>query len=326
MIENKIKGTVLSNFSVQKTQCFSLISMLLLIAISANSRAGLISGPEYAGLHTLYNSTNGDLWTNNSGWMSGDACSWYGITCDQDTSPTDNSSHVTEIVLDGNKLSGSISDLTSFTGLLAFSVGSNQLNGTIPDLSALGHLHDFNASSNRLSGTIPALTQLTNLQFFTVEFNQLTGPIPSLTGLTKLSQFDVGSNQLSGSIPSLNGLVALYIFFADHNQLTGSIPDLTGLTNLQEFYVNSNGLTGSIPALSGLTSLQAIAVSRNQLTGKIPTAPSSLVGAIVCPNTLDTTPSSNDAAWNAATGNTPWWANPYPTNACDDFFTDAFGD
>ncbi len=33
-------------------------------------------------LVTLYNSTNGANWTNNTGWLSTNTpCSWYGITC-----------------------------------------------------------------------------------------------------------------------------------------------------------------------------------------------------------------------------------------------------
>lgn len=34
-------------------------------------------------LEALYTATNGDKWTNNTGWMKGDPCQdlWYGIYC-----------------------------------------------------------------------------------------------------------------------------------------------------------------------------------------------------------------------------------------------------
>jgi len=57
----------------------------------------------------------------------------------------------------------------------------------------------------------------------------------------------------------------------------------------------------------------------------VPAAPESLLFASLCPNPLDTTPQESiDAAWNAATGFTPWPANPFPNNNCDDLFAGAF--
>jgi hypothetical protein len=58
----------------------------------------------------------------------------------------------------------------------------------------------------------------------------------------------------------------------------------------------------------------------------LPAAPNGLLAAFLCPNPFDTTPSNNDAAWNAAAGFTPWWQDPYPSNKCDDLFTDRFDD
>ena len=68
--------------------------------------------------------------------------------------------------------------------------------------------------------------------------------------------------------------------------------------------------------------------TRNRLTGPVPPVPSGLLPgyARLCPNTLDTTPSGNDAGWNLATGYSPWWAVPYANNNCDDLFSNGFND
>jgi hypothetical protein len=73
--------------------------------------------------------------------------------------------------------------------------------------------------------------------------------------------------------------------------------------------------------LSGLSNLRQFHVEFNLLTGGIPAAPPSLISASLCPNPLDTTPQPNiDSAWNQAAGFTPWWAQPFATNRCDDLF------
>jgi hypothetical protein len=105
----------------------------------------------------------------------------------------------------------------------------------------------------------------------------------------------------------------LNFFSVARNQLTGAIPALTGLTNLQFFAADENQLTGAIPALTGLTNLQRFLVSTNQLTGNVPSvpSPSALVagGSSLCPNSLNHMP---DAAWDAATGVTPWYTDCVP--------------
>ena len=143
--------------------------------------------------------------------------------------------------------------------------------------------------TNNLVGSLPAtLNNLTGLFTFFVQNNQLTGPIPSLAGLTNLAYFSVGNNQLTGPIPSsLAGLTNLVNFYVHDNQLTGSIPSLVGLTNLAQFYAQNNQLSGNVPAVPAPT---------NALVNG---------GSSLCPNYLNQTA---DAAWDTATGSTPWYA------------------
>ncbi len=214
-----------------------------------------------------------------------------------------------EFSVNNNQLTGTIPSLTGLASLQAFATSSNRLTGTIPALSGSTSLQQFYVSNNQLTGAIPSLAGLTSLLNFAASNNQLSGAIPSLTGLASLRNVYVFGNQLSGAIPSLAGLTSLQNFVANTNQLTGSIPSLTGLASLVQFNVRDNQLRGTIPSLAGLTSLEFFIVAGNQLTGNVPAVPSPSAlrpnDSELCPNQL--TPSV-DAAWDVATGSTPWSA------------------
>ncbi|WP_406623245.1 IPTL-CTERM sorting domain-containing protein [Acidovorax sp. SDU_ACID1] len=135
-----------------------------------------------------------------------------------------------------------------------------------------------------MNGTLPSLGSLTALRTFSIQYQDMGGPIPALAGLSQLESF------------SLN-----------NNHFTGTLPSLTGLTSLRFFSVSHNELVGPIPSLDGLTALQAFGVQSNRLSGPPPVPPASLAagGSSLCPNLLH--PSSpDDAAWDTATGATPW--------------------
>ena len=206
-----------------------------------------------------------------------------------------------------NQLSGPIPSLSGLAALVTFDVDTNQLTGSIPSLSGLTALKDFEVYSNSLTGAIPSLSGLTTLETFSVHGNQLTGSLPVLSGLPALVFFRAEENRLTGSLPSLSGLNKLLEFRAFSNQLSGSIPSLTGLASLVIFDVSDNRLTGSLPSLAGLSALYAFSVGNNQLSGPLPPAPSGLEAyhSSLCPNALTPAP---DAAWDAATGVSPWYS------------------
>jgi hypothetical protein len=258
--------------------------LFLLASLLATTAQATIPTAERNLLMTFYTQTHGESWTNNSGWNGAvdTECGWHGVTCDS------GNTHVLQIFLQANNLGGSLpSNLSDLSALQFFIVPGNHIGGNIPPLSGWSNLFHFDVSSNQLTGSIPALTG-TSLSYVDVSGNQLTGPITPLTGATSLSYF-----------------------FASSNQLTGGIPDLSGMPVLQELNVHDNQLTGSIPALSASTALLVFIVYNNQFTGPAPAVPSSdnlLAGASqLCPNFLDpSTGSTNDLAWNAATGVSPW--------------------
>jgi len=229
---------------------------------------------ECQALVTLYNSTNGAGWTDNTNWLvTTTAGGWFGVTV--------SSGHVQVLSLLTNGLTGSIPpELGHLTNLQILSLGFNQLTGSIPpELGNLTYLEDLNLCGNQfgnqLTGSIPPeLGNLTNLQNFYLEFNQLTGSIPpELGNLTNLQRLYLYGNQLTGSIPpELGNLTNLYYLYLNDNQLTGSIPtELGNLTNLTWLSLWSNQLTGSIPPeLGNLNTLLRLDLGGNQLTGSIP--------------------------------------------------------
>lgn len=158
-----------------------------------------ISETELDALWALYNSTNGDNWTNNSGWFTNaDVGSWWGINL--------SSGSVRTIFLHTNNLSGSIpSELGNLTALRYLRISYSNLSGSIP--SSLGNL-----------------TALIYLDFFS---NNLTGDIPKELGdLSALEYLKLNYNNLSGSIPAeLGNLTSLKILYLNKNNLSGDIPD-----------------------------------------------------------------------------------------------------
>lgn len=218
-------------------------------------------------LVALYNSTNGDNWTENGGWLSTDTpCSWHGVWCN-DESPR----NVIAINLRDNQLSGSIPDF-NLPQLTELYLSSNQLNGNIPDFSGLPNLTKLDLEDNQLSGSIPDFSGLSNLTDLNLGINQLSGNIPDFSGLPDLTVLWLNHNQLSGNIPDFSHLPQLTNLYLSNNQLKGNIPNFSALPNLDYLDLNNNKLEGSIPDFSGLMQLKDLLLNNNQLSGTIPTS------------------------------------------------------
>ena len=207
--------------------------------------------------------------------------SWTGVTVrlvvDTTVSPATLSKHVTQLVLSGEGLTGTIpAELGNLSNLKFLYLQHLQLTGTIPaELSNLSTLERLLLNHNQLTGTIPVeLGGLANLESINLRNNQLTGTIPAELGnLSALETLQLQENMLSGSIPvELGGLANLEFIDLRNNQLTGTIPaELGSLSNLTVLSLQENLLTGSIPTqLGGLSKLLDMNLSANRLTGSIP--------------------------------------------------------
>jgi len=316
--------------------------------------APALATSERTWLTALYTATNGAQWISQDNWngANGTECTWFGVHCVNGhvlelnlfgnnldgtlpslaplttlrsvdlrfnalhgplpalTAPTT----LTTFLASGNQLSGAIPSISSLVNLVDLELDHNAFTGSLPSLAGLGHLATLQVGSNQLSGTIPSLQALSELKQFSVGDNQLTGAIPDLGELT-VWNLDFSNNQLSGTIPLAP--YALY-YYVQHNTLGGNLPDLASMHNLVVFDASHNQLSGNLPDLSGANGLQVINVAFNQLGGTLPPPPPNLQpqASAICPNLFF--PYTESPAWDAATGNTPWYL------PCDRIFASGF--
>ena len=237
-------------------------------------------------LVSLYHTTHGDYWKDNSNWLDsplfplfqpgeGDATSWYGIKVTH--------SGVREMDLRHNQLTGwmppEIGDLSNLKG---FDLYSNRLTGSIPEkIGNLNNLLWLNLSANRLTGSIPGkIGDLNDLQYLDLARNQFIGKLPAEIGnLGDVKYLYIAGNRLTGSIPAgLGNLNQLERLVLSNNQFSGSIPPEMGqLSKLQDLNLGRNQLTGNLPAeIGNLNSLQSLILADNRLTGSIPAEISNL--------------------------------------------------
>lgn len=259
---------------------------------------------DYDALMALYNATDGDNWTNNSGWgQSCDLSTWYGVTTNSAGRvsrlllPSNNLvgeipievgdlSSLNWLYLDNNNLTGSIpSELGGYTNLIRLYLNGNDLTGSIPsELGALTSLQYLYLDNNSLSGTLPSeLSGLSSLRIFRLQNNiSITGPIPSSYGnMSSLITLHFGDLDLTGELPSslsnISGLKYLYLY---RNRITGTIPDSYGsFASMLNMYLYRNQLSGTIPAtLGNLSTINKLYLFWNELEGCIPEELNNLCG------------------------------------------------
>jgi hypothetical protein len=188
----------------------------------ASSQAALVSitvnalpNPDSLALVALYNSTGGDNWTNNSGWLTDAPLSaWAGVT------------------LTGDRVTG-------------LDLGNNNLTGEIPSqLARMSRLKNLNLASNQLGGEIPArLGQLAELQTLALNGNQLSGRIPTtLTGLSRLDELAVDN---TGVCESDDASFQAWLDGVGNVRSTGEPCTTSGSYDVKAGQTGTIGLSGS---------------------------------------------------------------------------------
>ena len=191
----------------------------------------------------LFRATNGQNWTETTGWLTGNPCTtpWLGVTCI--------GNNVTEIELDENNLTGTISSLSVFTALAVLDLTNNAIGGSVPDVSTLTSLNTVDLGGNGLIGTHASLWTSASLANLDLSDNALTGAIPGGINLPALLTLNLSSSGLGGAIPAgLWSSGALTAIDLSENTFSGSIPPAIGnLVALLELDLSDNTMEGPIP-------------------------------------------------------------------------------
>ena len=253
-----------------------------------NQGSGFLKGPycnesDVSVLESLFESANGQNWTNATGWLDGPVLeNWHGVRVDT-------------------------------LGLVtALDLSENNLSGTLPtSLGRLDQLTELRLDGNpSLSGLIPLSLSLTDLSidvFHYAETELCSPAAPSFREWVNTIGSHEGTGKECAVTPDREVLVALYEaaggpnwtnnanWLTDAplgmwhgievneegrvigvnlttNNLVGIIPSPIGyLTHLRRLQLDKNRLTGSIPReIAYLAQLDTLDVRYNLLAGSIP--------------------------------------------------------
>lgn len=162
---------------------------------------------ECEALAAIYTQTNGDSWSDNTGWLvEVNPADWFGVTVED--------GHVTRLLLSNNNLQGVLPpEIGTLTSLTELTLRDNHLSGALPaEIGSLSQLVILDLSNNQFSGSLPAgLFNLTSLQYLYLDHNQFGGTLPPAVGsLAALNVLWLNDNLLLGfppaSMTSLTGL------------------------------------------------------------------------------------------------------------------------
>lgn len=255
-------------------------------------------------LESLYETTSGDVWSDDGGWLSGPALAeWAGVESDA-------LGRVTELDLTDNGLSGELpAALGRLTDMTRLNIGENSLAGRLPQSLTAVPLSEFRYAGTELctpandpfrawlrtiavhEGTGVECGDLTDRDILTILYRATDGPnwterrrwltdapLDDWYGVQtgddgRVTSLALPFNGLKGFIPAeLGKLARLEELNLHSNRLTGSIPaELGNLSNLRILYLFFNLLTGSVPAeLGKLSALEHLWLQNMPMRGGIP--------------------------------------------------------
>ena len=230
---------------------------------------------DYPALRALYQSTDGNNWTNNSGWEDGqtdifiDPCNWFGVSCDV-------TNRVDSINLKLNGLNGLLpNEIGNLDSLKYLNLAWNPIYGSFPDaiskLKVLNYIDlslcDFDIPINE------AIGGLTNLEYLNLELNDIIGALPeSLGNLKKLKYLNFDHNKIESLHSTIGNMESLEFFSGVFNEIEDSLSnDIGNLSQLKNIEFSGNKIGGVIPnSITKLSKLEKIELTHNRLHGEIP--------------------------------------------------------
>ncbi len=222
----------------------------------------------------LYQSTNGDDWTNNENWCSNKPITeWYGVFRDEENQYT--------LSLNENNLTGKIEQTFPEGVNIRLTVDNNEL--TAIDISGCSSLERLDCNRNPLESlNVSGCTSLRGLEFQAYHNNDVrTLSYLNASGCTSLEELYCDNNKLTTllvddctSLKELNcsdnplevldasGCTSLEMLTCGEHKLTTLLVD--GCTSLKMLMCNDNQLT--VLDASGCTSLESLFCDNNKLT------------------------------------------------------------
>ncbi|KAM7514280.1 hypothetical protein LguiA_003863 [Lonicera macranthoides] len=209
------------------------------------------------------------------------------------------------IDLAGNRISGPISDLSTFStcsslkflnlsmnsleyynkkqvkplglNLQSLDLSFNSINGNdvvpwiLSNGCAYGELIYLSLKGNKVEGNVD-LVDCKSLEYLDLSANNFSTVFPSFGGCGSLNYLDLSANKFSGDLKaSLSACRRLSYLNLTHNQLSGELPEFP-IGVLQRVYLSGNAFYGGIPFnLSDLcSSLIELDLSLNHFSGELP--------------------------------------------------------
>ncbi|NRB40126.1 MAG: hypothetical protein HRU20_16950 [Pseudomonadales bacterium] len=212
--------------------------LVLITLCSLPAVAHIDDAAVQAALRALYTETNGDEWSNNSGWNIPAA---ENIKCKMGSAPT--------------APPGANGLTCSDTGLLTkiyLKEVFSATKGTLPDLSALTALTSLNLSGLKLTnGVLPAsIGKLTTLTALVCNYCEITTLPNEMKSLVNMRTLDLSTNAITTLPVDFGDMVEMHYLALSKNGLsTQTLPaSLVKMTKLSTLNLDQNSL-GTFPEL-----------------------------------------------------------------------------
>lgn len=286
--------TTLNKLIIPALLCLFLIGQCQLKAETKNLAATACACDPVADslqLISLRTATGGDNWTTV--WdVDTPVSTWFGVTLNSagcvdrlylylnfsayvgnnltGSLPALQLPELTELVLQGNDIGGTLPDFSGMPNLERLNLNANSIGGTFPDFSGNPELRTVAMDGNPVSGSLPDFPNTPLLKTLSCYFCSLSGEIPDFSNVPLLENVYLGRNFLEGEIPDFQFVPQLRILNLTINNLEGDIFDFSNTPVLEELLIGSNNLTGGIPDYQNLPLLRTLEISDNDITGTIP--------------------------------------------------------